>query len=361
LRLLHRSVPLLLLALLAPACGKKGPPLPPNPRGPLPATEVAARQLGGDVLVTFRVPEPRGQQPARQPVRAELIRVAYAPGYEAQPDPSVFRRRGELVAILEGDPLPSGELRRLVDGAIDQLQDGGIGSTLRYAVRVRDRRGRSSPLVVARDLVPVAPLPAPTALQAEPTADGVRLVWTKPAVEGQLRYNVYRAAPGEEPAPDPLNPQPLSVTEFLDGNVTVAESYLYTVRVALAESAPYREGEPSLPLEIRAEDRFPPAAPERLVAVQEGAAVRLFWDPNRERDLAGYRVYRRIGDGGWTMVGPDPVERALYLDQEVAIGQQLSYRVTAVDRADPPNESKLSVVVELELQAEPGSEAGEEQ
>jgi len=345
-----------MLALLVPACGKKGPPLSPNPRGPLQPTEVAARQLGGDVFVTFKVPQPRGPKPARQPVRAELIRVAYAPGFEAQPDPSVFRRRGVKVAILEGDPLPSGELRQIFDATIEQLQDGGIGSTLRYAVRVRDRRGRSSPLVLARDLVPLAPYAAPTGLQAEPTADGVRLVWEKPASEGRLRYNVYRATPGESPPLNPLNPQPLSVTEFLDSKVTIAESYLYSVRVALAESAPYREGEPSPPIEIRAEDRFPPAAPEGLVAVQEGAAIRLFWDLNRERDLAGYRVYRRIGDGDWKMVGPDPVERALYLDSEVRIGQRLSYRVTAVDRAEPSNESKLSAVVEVELQAEPGEE-----
>jgi predicted small lipoprotein YifL len=116
LRLLNSTVALLLLALLVPACGKKGPPLPPSPRGPLPSTEVSARQLGSDILVTFKVPQPRGPKPARQPVRAELIRVAYAPGFEAQPDPSVFRRRGERVAILEGDPLPSGEfLPQFVD------------------------------------------------------------------------------------------------------------------------------------------------------------------------------------------------------------------------------------------------------
>jgi hypothetical protein len=313
-----------------------------------------ARQLGGEMLVSFRVPEPRGEKPARQPVRAELIRVAYPPGYEAQPDPSVFRRRGERVAILESDPLPSGELRRLIDGAAGELQDGGIGYTLRYAVRVRDRRGRSSPLVMARDLVPVAPLPAPTALQAEPSADGVRLGWRGPEAGEQLRYNVYRAAPGEAPPVRPLNAHPLIVTEYLDDTVTVGERYHYWVRVALAESAPYREGEPSRPLEIEAEDRFPPAAPERLVAVQEKSAVRLFWDPNRERDLAGYRVYRRIDEGEWSRIGPNPVEQPAYLDGEVVIGQLLSYRVTAVDRAEPPNESKLSNVVELVLQAEPG-------
>jgi hypothetical protein len=360
LRALTTIGPLLILALLLPACGKKGLPLPPQPKGPLPPAEVAARQLGDDVLVVFRVPEPRGEKPARQPVRAELVRVAYAPGYEPQTDPSVFRRRGELVAVLEEDPLPSGELRRLSDGLLDKLQSRGIGSTLRYAIRVRDRRGRTSPLVVARDLVPMAPVSAPIGLEAEPTADGVRLVWKKPAVEGQLRYNVYRSQPGAELPVSPLNPHPIGVTEYLDSGAADGESYLYSVRVALAASIPYREGNPSAPLEVRAEDRFPPAAPQGLVAVQEGAAVRLFWDPNRERDLAGYRVYRRIDAGEWEMIGPDPVEQALYLDREVATGMWLAYRVTAVDRAEPPNESGLSELVELSMQAEPGSGAGNE-
>jgi hypothetical protein len=359
LRLTNSTVVLLLLALLIPACGKKGAPLPPNPRGPLPATEVAARQLGSDVVVTFRVPEPRGYKPAREPVRAELVRVTYAPGQEPQPDPSVFRRRGERVAILDGNPLPSGKLRYLRDGTVAGLQDGGVGSTLRYAVRVRDRRGRSSPLVLARDLVPVPSAPAPAGLSAEPTADGVRLVWLKPAAEGTLRYNVYRAAAGGEPPVSPLNPQPLTVTEYLDDSVVIGESYSYWVRVALAESAPYREGVPSEAIEIEAEDRFPPDGPDGLVAVQEGTAVRLFWNPNSERDLAGYRVYRKVGDGGWRLVGPDPVEKSDYIDGDVAIGQRLAYRVTAVDRAEPPNESGQSEMAELELSAEPGSEPGE--
>jgi hypothetical protein len=47
------------------------------------------------------------------------------------------------------------------------------------------------------------------------------------------------------------------------------------------------------------------------------------------------------------------VEKSDYLDEDVGVGEILSYRVTAIDKADPPNESPLSESVELELLAEP--------
>jgi hypothetical protein len=323
------SIPL--LAVLALSCGEKGPPLPPEPRGPLPPGQVGARQVGGQARVGFVVPVARGEKEAQQPVRAEVIRVSYPPGVEATADPDAFRRRGEIVTTYERDPLESGEPLTLSDATLRELPGGGTGYTIRYGVRVRDRRGRPSPLVVAADLGLVAPAPPPAALRGEPTADGIRLVWNAPAAEGEFRYNVYR--PAEKP------------------------SALYMVRVALAEGRPHRESEDSETIAVVAEDRFAPTAPHGLVAVQEGTAVRLFWDPNPERDLRGYRVFRRRiaqeRETAWERIGPDPVERPLYLDAEVELGQRLAYRVVAVDRATPPNESRPSEVVEIELFGEP--------
>lgn len=355
----HESIPagrltlVLLIAMLAPACGKKGAPLPPEPRGPLPPLAVRARQIGPEVEVNFDVPGARGSRPAQQPVRVELVRVHYGPGIEAPADPDVFRRRGEVVASAEGDPLPSGSRLSLIDRSVIGLPDNAEEHTLRYAIRVRDRRGRPSPLVVARDLVPLAPVAAPSALRAEPTADGVRLVWEAPEGQGPFRYNVYRSPPGEAHAESPLNSNPLADTEYLDSGAAVGVRHVYTVRVALADGLPRREGATSRPRAVLTEDRFAPAAPQGLVAVQEGAAVRLFWNPNRERDLAGYRLYRWLETGSWTRIGPDPIERPLYLDEDLREGQHPFYRVTGIDRATPPNEGPPSPIADVELLGEP--------
>jgi hypothetical protein len=137
--------------------------------------------------------------------------------------------------------------------------------------------------------------------------------------------------------------------------VTAGESYVYTVRLSLADGMPWRESASSNAVELVAEDRFAPAAPAGLVVVQEGDAVRMFWNPNPERDLAGYRIYRRVNGGEWERVGPDPVEQPLYLDTGVRIDQLIEYRVTAIDRASPTNESPPSESVELIVLQEPAA------
>jgi hypothetical protein len=352
---MRRAILVLLLAAALTACGKKGAPSPPLPRGPLAPRSVAARQLGAQVLVAFEVPAARGEHPSQEPVEAELVRVVYAPGLAAPPDPDVFRRRGTVVGSLGGAPLEPGSRAWLEDDRLAEIDDRGRGWTLRYGVRVRDRRGRPSPLVVAPDLVPVEAASPPRDIAGEPTADGIRLSWSPPAPEeaAATSYSVYRAV-RDGPWPEfPLNPEPIVGTSYLDTTVVAGQRYRYTVRVAHASDAPFREGETSAPLVVDAEDRFAPSAPRGLVAVQEGRAVRLFWNPSPERDVAGYRVQRRVDGGPWESVGADPLVQPSCLDASVETGQRLTYRVTAVDRISPPNESPPSTEVELEVLAEP--------
>ena len=347
-----RARSLLLLAVVTAAttaaCGKKAPPKPPEPRGPFPPVEVRARQTGDRVDVAFGVPQARSDNPAQQPSRAELVRVEYAPGLEAPADPDAFRRRGRVVATVEGSPLQPGARMILVDPTWSRLDDGGAGWTLRYAVRVRDRRSRPSPLVVAPDLVPVAGLLPPRELSAEATADGVRLAWRAPADEGDFHYDIYRADEEDRGFPEqPLSSFPLDTPEYFDSTVEIGKTYRYEVRTAAGDGPPYRESFGSGPAMVVAEDRFAPSVPQGLVAVQEGDAVRLFWDPGVERDVSGYRVYRRVESSSWERIGPNPVEEPLYLDVDVKPRQRVTYRVTAVDRANPPNESEASETVDL--------------
>lgn len=350
-------VALLLLACATTACGKKGPAQPPAPRGPLPPADVDARQVGDRVRVRFTVPQPRGERPSQRPVRAELIRVDNAPGFAVPADPEAFRLRGKIVALEEGEALEPGRRAEFEDRTVAELPGGGVGWTVRYAVRVRDVRGRPSPLVAAADLELVAPLAPPEGLAATATAEGIRLSWRPPSGTGKqkLQYNVYRAPAGQSFGERPLNVGPLASTEFLDQAVTVGSTYRYAVRTVQGAGPPFRESDSSSAVTVVAADRFPPAPPTGLVAVEEGAAVRVLWNPSPERDVASYNVYRRLAGEAWAKLA-GPVRETTYLDPDPPAGIPIAYRVTAVDAASPPNESEPSAPAEVMLAGEPAAQ-----
>jgi len=355
---LARFMPAIVLTGCAlAACGKTGPPLPPEPRGPLPPRAVAARQIGRAVVASFLVPRARGDKPGQQPVRAELVRVEYERGQTAPSDPDAFRRRGATVATVELGPLQPGDRIDTADPTLGPVDADRVGLTLRYGVRVLDRRGRPSPLVVARDLVTVEPPQPPSALAAEATGDGVRLTWAPPPVETP-RFNIYRTDDPARFPEQPINGTPVGSTEFLDTEVVTGGTYSYVVRTAAADGPPFRESSSTAPVVVVAEDRFAPRVPGGLVAVQEGEAVRLFWNPNEERDLRGYRVYRRPEGGEWQPIGPEVVDQPLYLDDDVRPGQRLEYAVSAIDRANPPNESERSSPIVIDVAVEPATPGG---
>jgi hypothetical protein len=103
-------------------------------------------------------------------------------------------------------------------------------------------------------------------------------------------------------------------------------------------------------------DVFPPAVPQGLVVAgfpvegKEGLSVDLVWQPDTDRDLAGYNVYRQTvaADGS---AGPavklDVKLVALpgFRDESAVRGVGYRYTVTAVDGKG--NESAASVAAEL--------------
>ena len=339
-----------LVTVTAVGCGKRGSPRPPLSRGPNPPEGVVVRQIGLRALIGFRVPRAKGANPGQQPLRIELLRVTYPPGLEPAQDPDVFRRRGDLVAQLVGDPLESGAAVILEDLRLSELGQNAQGWTLRYGVRVRDRRGRPSALIVARDLNFLPWIASPGALTGEPTAAGVRLRWQQPDHSTEATFNVYRSLPDAPWPHEPINGAPIEGAEYLDTTAETGLRYLYTVRSVLAPERPFREGEPSSTAEIVAVDRFAPAAPDGLVAVQEGSAIRLFWNPSEERDLAGYRIERGEPGQNWIRLGV--AESATFLDREIGAAQQWNYRVLAFDRSEPPNVSEPSEATSVKIARE---------
>ncbi|MGW7050085.1 PA14 domain-containing protein [Streptomyces sp. NPDC054887] len=83
-------------------------------------------------------------------------------------------------------------------------------------------------------------------------------------------------------------------------------------------------------------DTVKPLAPAGLTAAYDSttAQATLRWTANKEMDLAGYRVYRRLGATSWAKVsGTSLLTTRSFVDAPPATGQTFLYEVRAVDKA----------------------------
>lgn len=89
-------------------------------------------------------------------------------------------------------------------------------------------------------------------------------------------------------------------------------------------------------------DAMPPAAPRGLITVTGDNVVDLYWYPNTERDLDGYRIYRNTQRTGvYQRIGwVSASSRAEFADGDVTNGRTYWYAISAVDFAG--NESDFS-------------------
>jgi hypothetical protein len=176
-----------------------------------------------------------------------------------------------------------------------------------------------------------------------------------------VHYNVYREvapdplappdetrlAPWNAMRPTPINPVPLDVMTFTDP-VELDRGRCYVVRAIRGAPPNVFEGDASAPACVTPTDIFPPAAPNRLVAVTDEGGISLIWEPNGEPDLDGYLVLRgEATDATLEPLTPAPVAEPRFRDTHVTAGKKYVYAVVAVDAHLPvPNISAESNRVE---------------
>jgi fibronectin type 3 domain-containing protein len=54
-----------------------------------------------------------------------------------------------------------------------------------------------------------------------------------------------------------------------------------------------------------------------------------------------------LGEGEFTRLNSDPVDKTVFLDKDVALGQEYDYAVSAVDKSPRKNESPRSEEVRV--------------
>jgi len=334
-------------------CGKKGPPSPPIRILPASAQGVKVRQIGTAVEIAAIVSEVRtdgsplgpGMQVRvmRLPTTETLRPEAVSPRYLLRQ----FEKEAKVVARLGGEELglaaPGGRLRVRDADAVSGVH-AGVRSRFLYGVVVVDADGKRSPLHPPVSIEVLEPPPAPVDLKAEVAEGEVRLAWSSGGPMKEPLYNIYRKGAREEIDPEaPLNPKPLPATSFVDTTFHYGEEYVYVARSLAAAGMPFRESVDSAGVEVRPLDRFPPAAPTGLAATAEGSVIKLYWFPNTELDLGGYRIDRREApDAPPLPLGEVGPAETSYIDSTARAGVRYYYTVAAFDLASPRNESARS-------------------
>jgi fibronectin type 3 domain-containing protein len=140
-----------------------------------------------------------------------------------------------------------------------------------------------------------------------------------------------------------VNPLPLPATTFKDPRVEFGARRCYEVRSVRLAGAISVESPASQPACVTLTDTFPPSAPKSLDGVANEGAISLIWEPNTEKDLAGYVVLRGEAPGETlTPLTPAPIHETTYRDTTVKPGVTYVYVVVAVDTAPKPNTSPYS-------------------
>jgi predicted small lipoprotein YifL len=391
------------------ACGKKGPPLAPLIKLPVPPADLAALRRGNTVDVSFTVPAVNtdGTRPANVasadiyaitvPVTVPplsdtvLLKLATKVGsveVKAPSDPNETADAddpSDEVDAPEGPGLDQGAFARVKEPLTRDMltpvavpidkhaptapADARSGAPLlgpqvvpvrTYVAVGTSTRGRKGP-VSKRITVPLVPPPLPPS-GAKITYDetAIALTWAPvaaavaaPAEGGLLpsrvvgaprptiAYNVYDATNPD--AVVKLNATPLADPTYSDARVVWGEKRCYTIVAAEAIDGTVIESEPPPPACETLVDTFPPAVPKELKAISGEGAINLIWEPNTEKDLAGYIVLRGVEAAATLQpITPAPIVEPSFTDK-VQPGLAYVYAVRAVDRAG--NVSDLSARV----------------
>ena len=353
-------------------CGAPGDPVPPSPPVPAAITDLAARQLGDGVLLSFTLPT-TSVSGSRLPETPAVEILRGTSGRDGTPDPKSFRVVDTIPSILVTSYVTQKRME-----FIDMLSPQGPGAspsaTFVYRVRTRTSRKRAS-ADSNSVLVQVFPVPQKIALvETQVMESAIELSWATPgitsagaALSAPLTYHLYRAE--LDPASLKAAEERHSLLQFASSLVLLAtlntaryqdrafefgKSYVYVIRSVISTNGFPLESDDSQHIIVIPRDTFPPAAPQGVVAAllpgttPESSAVELSWSISLETDLAGYRVYRSEQENiRGQLLTADLLLTPADRDTSVEPGHRYWYTVTAVDRAG--NESAPSVPVAIDV------------
>jgi hypothetical protein len=307
----------LVLAALAAACGKEGPPTPPLRAVPAPTKDLVVRQRGSHVLLSFLYPRTTPGGTALNGVSKVEVWEAVLPAAPAKAPAKAASPAKAPAAGTAGAP------------AAPATPAGGATSSA--ATAATPSAGAAAGTATAPGAATPAPTPAgPEPLDPRQFAKLAKVRLTLAAKElgaatlgNQLLIDLpLPETPPPAPAKGPTHDYAVR-TYGLQGDRSELSNQ------ALLQPAP------------------PPRAPEGVVVTGQADGILVEWKP--VADAGGYAVYRRAASQRFSskplaVVRP-PETR--HLDQTASFGQSYIYSVTALDPRQPQIESAIQAEHEI--------------
>lgn len=328
-------------SLALAACGRKTLPIPPQDAVPLAINDLHYQQDENNVVLTWTYPKETTAGSELPGLHSFLVLRAVVPEADS----------------CSGCPIPFSSAVEVEAGtAITDVKKRQARYTEtilrpghRYYYKVQTKAGwrlvsdDSNTVSFAWD----SPAAAPAEVLAEAGDGKVMLRWQTVAtlvdgqpLPGKVRYQVYRSQ-----ATDNFRPvgDPVAEVTYTDSGLRNGQIYYYQVRAVRESNGTRLVGLASTTVSQTPRDFTPPAPPRGLSGVVVNGGIKLLWEQSSDKDLGGYRIYRRLPDENILMlVGEADREAMSYVDPLPEAPGGAYWAVTAIDLATPPNESTFS-------------------
>lgn len=248
-RITGKTVILLLAmgTMFLSACGRKGALMPPEALVPGTVESLRVVQKGEIFEISWSQPsKEQSGRPLRNLAGFRLLKREVLP---AEVDCSSCPDSWQLLSSVELD-FPGG-IKKIGNYFI--YLDKGLKSEAKveYRVLAFSRNGGISRPVTTESRKKVAP-PTPPLLKATGLPTAIRLDFVLPAVDwgASNGFNIYRRQPDEQSSPFPINPVPVTSTEWEDKLLQYGKKYIYSATTITTRNGQQVESAPSEEVEI---------------------------------------------------------------------------------------------------------------
>lgn len=366
------------------SCAAPGEPIERKPQVPTAITDLAARQQGNDVILTFTLPKDTVEhRPLKRTPAIEIYR-----GFDPAATASTAAHEPLFLVLTIPPALVSNYSQKDHVRIVNPLDSNDlaphVGWTASYTVRTRasvKKESADSNHASVRVYPASDPIPD---LHAEVAHSGILLTWTPPqttsvgSAPAIAAYHIYRAEALPELQPStplgasgsvggipklkaPLagigeSPEPT----FQDKQIEFGRTYVYSVRSLVRYSDIAVESADSNLVIATPRAIFPPEAPQNLTVVlvpargENSAYLDLSWAISPETDIAGYNVYRSEQDGvPGRRLNSELLLTPAFRDMNAVPGRQYVYTATAVDRAGNESPASASATGSIPVEGQP--------